>query len=163
MGHLHSSFTNLEGIPVQGDAFVVIVNTEWNNDITDELTNGCVKLLEAAGVRHEIITVPGAVELVSAVTNIVQSQAVKAVIAFGCVIQGGTPHFEYVCNLVTQGIATLNAMQTTPVIFGVLTVNTKEQALERIGGIEGHKGEEAAVAAIKMMNIQNAIRNNLGS
>lgn len=156
MGHLDSSFTSLEGIPIPGDAFVVIVNTEWNNDITDELTKGCREVLDAAGVDHKTITVPGAVELVSGIKALLigtHHTPVDAFIAFGCVIQGGTPHFEYVCNMVSQGITMLNVEYTKPIIFGVLTVNNKEQAIERIGGSEGHKGKEAAVAAIKMINI----------
>lgn len=156
MGHLDSSFTNLKGISIPGDAFVVIVNTEWNNDITDELTRGCQEVLDAAGIHYKIITVPGAVELVSGISGIIgrDNNTISAVVAFGCVIQGGTPHFEYVCNMVSQGITMLNVQQEIPIIFGVLTVNNKEQAYDRIGGSEGHKGKEAAVAAIKMINIR---------
>ena len=81
-----------------------------------------------------------------------------AFIAFGCVIKGDTPHFEYVCRSVTDGITTLNLTLPVPTIFGVLTVNTEEQARERIGGIHGHKGEEAAEAAMRMISFSRSVQ-----
>jgi 6,7-dimethyl-8-ribityllumazine synthase len=133
-------------------ARVVIVKTNWNKHITDALANGCRAVLEQNGIEVLERTVPGAVELTFGVQRLLHSnENVHACIALGCVIRGGTPHFEYVCQSVTQGITMLNALLKVPVIFGVLTVDTEEQALERIGGKHGHKGEEAAMTAIQMI------------
>jgi 6,7-dimethyl-8-ribityllumazine synthase len=132
---------------------VVLVKTEWNAAIVDELAAGTEKVLRQAGVqRIETIVVPGAVEIPFAVASHARNHYLAdAYIALGCVIKGDTPHFEYVCQSVTQSITQLNITLEAPVIFGVLTVNTEAQAFERIGGIHGHKGEEAAVAALKMI------------
>ena len=81
-----------------------------------------------------------------------------AFIALGCVIRGGTPHFEYVCKAVTEGVMQLNLLLPVPTIFGILTVDNEEQAKERIGGIHGHKGEEAAVTAIKMIAVNQSFK-----
>jgi 6,7-dimethyl-8-ribityllumazine synthase len=133
-------------------ARVVIVKTNWNKHITDALADGCKRLLEQYGVEVLERTVPGAVELTFGIQLLLNTnENVHAYIALGCVIRGGTPHFEYVCQSVTQGITMLNASQKVPVIFGVLTVDNEEQALERIGGKHGHKGEEAAMTAIQMI------------
>ena len=139
------------------DAFIVIFRTEWNDGICGKLVEGCIEILDAAEVKYKVITVPGAVEIPFAVQqywNIFSNKTItrpSAFICFGCVIKGDTPHFEYVCNMVSQGIATLNLALPVPTIFGVLTVNNQQQAEERVGGTEGHKGREAAAAAIKMM------------
>lgn len=132
---------------------VVIVKTAWNNHITDVLASGCRKVLEENGVEVVERTVPGAVELTFGIQSLLNaSKDVHAFIALGCVIRGGTPHFDYVCQSVTQGITMLNALLKVPVIFGVLTVDTEEQALERIGGKHGHKGEEAGLTALQMIS-----------
>lgn len=94
--------------------------------------------------------VPGAVELTFAASQLIESSMYDAVIVFGCVIRGGTPHFDYVCQSVTQGVTALNADCDIPVIFGVLTVDCEQDALDRAGGRLGNKGAEAAEAAIKM-------------
>ena len=94
--------------------------------------------------------VPGTVELTYAASKMVHSGRYDAVIVFGCVIRGGTPHFDYVCDSVTQGVAMLNAEGKVPVIFGVLTTDDEQQAIDRAGGVLGNKGTEAAEAAIKM-------------
>ena len=142
-----------KGIPTIGDAFVVIVKTEWNNEIVDELEAGAIRILDELGVSHKTIVVPGAFEIPFIIRSyqIYAAQKADAFIALGTVIRGDTPHFEYVCNAVTDGIVGLNLQLDVPVIFGILTVNTKEQAIERIGGIHGHKGEEAGITALKMM------------
>ena len=135
---------------------VAIVTARWNAHITDELLAGALAELAAAGVPETNITslrVPGAVELVNAAAHIVGEESADAVIVFGCVVRGDTPHFDYVCQSVTQGVTALNARGTTPVIFGLLTVNTEQQAFERIGGPHGHKGREAAQAAIEMATL----------
>jgi 6,7-dimethyl-8-ribityllumazine synthase len=139
---------------------VVIVKTEWNAHITDELEAGCKRILEAAGVENiTVLAVPGAVEIPFAIQAHVNRSAyeAEAFIALGCIIKGDTPHFDYVCQSVTQGITILNTQLDVPVIFGVLTVNTEEQALERIGGKHGHKGEEAALTALKMIALCRAL------
>ena len=98
--------------------------------------------------------VPGAVELTFAASQLIESEAFDAVIVLGCVIRGGTPHFDYVCQSVTQGVTALNADCDTPVIFGVLTVDSLADALERAGGSLGNKGAEAAEAAIRMVDFR---------
>lgn len=139
---------------------VVIVKTEWNAEIVDELEAGCRRVLEKAGVQNiTVLVVPGAVEIPFAINAYVNRAAfeAEAFIALGCVIKGDTPHFDYVCQSVTQGITLLNTQLDAPVIFGVLTVNTEEQARERLGGKHGHKGEEAAVTALKMIALCRAL------
>lgn len=142
----------IEGIQHVKDALVVLVKTEWNNAIVDELENGCIRILDEHGIRYKTLVVPGAVEIPFAINQCwAGSNAPTAFIALACVIRGDTPHFDYVCQSITQGITSLNLSLPVPTIFGVLTVNTAEQAQERIGGKHGHKGEEAAVTAMKMM------------
>ena len=132
---------------------VAIISTEWNAKITDKLLEGAKKTFLDAGYPEEdidIYTVPGAVELTFASAQIVRSNTVGAVIAIGCVIRGDTPHFDYVCESVNNGISYLNSTENIPVIFGVLTVENEQQALDRAGGIYGNKGSEFAETAIKM-------------
>jgi len=138
------------------DACVVLVRTEWNAAIVDELEKGCINKLKELGVKKIItITVPGAVEISFTIKNYWENSKKKkkpdVFIALGCVIRGGTPHFEYVCKAVTDGIVQLNLLLPVPTIFGVLTVDNEQQAIDRIGGGHGHKGEEAAITAIKMI------------
>lgn len=148
----------IKGIQHVKDAFVILVKTEWNAPIVDELERGCMDILKSAGVRYRTIVVPGAVEIPFAVQQCeAHSNDVAAFIALGCVIRGDTPHFDYVCQSVTSGITLLNVKLPVPVIFGVLTVDTEEQARERIGGKHGHKGEEAAITAVKMMLVNQVI------
>lgn len=139
------------------DACVMIIRTEWNAGITIELEKGCRKVLEQYGVGAiKTMIVPGAFELPFAANQVYNRYYMKepldAIIALGCIIRGGTPHFEYVANAVTSGLSALNTELAVPVIFGVLTVNDKQQALDRCGGSEGHKGEEAALTALKMIH-----------
>ena len=143
------------GIPKKS-AFIVLVKTEWNSAIVDELEKGCREKLETLKVKKIItITVPGAFEIPFAIKNYWENAGKKkkphAFIALACVIRGDTPHFDYVCKAVTDGVVQLNLMLPVPTIFGVLTVDNEMQAKERIGGKHGHKGEEAAVTAIKMI------------
>ena len=144
---------NTTGIQLPKDACVVIVRTEWNDDIVSKLEEGCVRILNDHKVAHKIITVPGAFEIPFGIKSYWENNVDKpaAFVALGCVLRGGTPHFEYVCNAVTDGIVQLNLQLTSPTIFGVLTLDTQEQADERTGGKHGHKGEEAAVTALKMI------------
>jgi len=138
------------------DACVVIVKTEWNAQVVDELERGCVAELEKSGAKVKVITVPGAFEITFGIraywdAHKYKDDRPKAFIALGCVLRGDTPHFEYVCNAVTNGVVQLNLTLPVPTIFGVLTVNDQQQADERIGGKHGHKGTEAAVTALKMI------------
>ena len=138
---------------IEGDVRVAIVQARWNGHITDELTKGCVETLKKHGLDDgliDVFQVPGAVELTFAASQIIETGAYDVCIVFGCVIRGGTPHFDYVCQSVTQGITHLNADCDIPVIFGVLTVDDEQQAIDRIGGPAGHKGVEAAEAALEM-------------
>jgi 6,7-dimethyl-8-ribityllumazine synthase len=148
------------GIRLSTDACVVLVKTEWNAAVVDELENGCLKELAKLGIKKIVsITVPGAFEIPFAIKNYWEKASKKkkpsAFIALGSVIRGGTPHFEYVSKAVTDGVMQLNLMLPVPVIFGVLTVDNEEQARERIGGKHGHKGEEAAITAFKMISLKN--------
>lgn len=138
------------------DACIVLVKTEWNAAIVDQLERGCIAMLEKLEVKKiVVVTVPGAFEIPFAIKSYWDNSSKKnkpdAFIAFACVIRGDTPHFDYVCKAVTDGVLQLNLTLPVPTIFGVLTVDNEEQAMERIGGKHGHKGEEAAVAAVKMM------------
>jgi 6,7-dimethyl-8-ribityllumazine synthase len=146
------------GIPIQ-DACVVIVRTDWNAAIVDELEKGCLKILRENSISNiRVVHVPGAVEIPFAIQKYwsLSKNDVDhphAFIALGCVLRGGTPHFDYVCRSVTDGITQLNLALPVPVIFGVLTVDDQRQAEERIGGEHGHKGEEAGITAIKMISL----------
>jgi 6,7-dimethyl-8-ribityllumazine synthase len=144
------------------DACIVIVRTEWNASIIDELEKGCIKVLKQQEVKHiHVVNVPGAFEIPFGVksywdANKYRDDRPDAFIALGCVLRGDTPHFEYVCQGVTQGITQLNLTLPVPTIFGILTVDNQQQADERIGGKHGHKGEEAAITAIKMIALANS-------
>ena len=146
---------------VSGDAHVAIIQARWNGRITDELTRGCVATLKKHGLdddQIDVFKVPGAVELTFGASAAIETSAYDAVIVFGCVIRGETPHFDYVCQSVTQGVTHLNAECDVPVIFGLLTVNDEQQALDRIGGPAGHKGNEAAEAALEMIQFAQEMK-----
>lgn len=148
-----------QGIPTLKDAFVVLIKTEWNAHLVDKLEAGCIRKLEEHSLTYRTLVVPGAVELpfaVKAYQNSGQPKA-DAFVILGTVIKGGTPHFEYVCEVVTQGVLQLNLELPVPVIFGVLTLNTEQEALERTGGMHGHKGEEAGITAIKMIGLNRSL------
>ena len=155
---------NKEGIRQLKGALVVLVKTEWNQSLVDMLEEGCLKTLHDSGVKTQVVVVPGAVEIPFAVaqywSNSKKKNKPDAFITLGCVIRGGTPHFEYVCQSVTTGITQLNVTLPIPTIFGVLTVDNEKQALERTGGIHGHKGEEAAITAMKMILLARQLKNN---
>ena len=134
-----------------------IVVSEWNDSITEGLYKGAFgALLENQVPAQHIIrwNVPGSFELIYGSKKMLQTQHVDAVIAIGCVIQGQTKHFDFVCEGVAQGIKDLNVQTDIPVIFCVLTDNTMQQSIDRSGGIHGNKGTEAAIAAIKMAYIR---------
>ena len=132
-----------------------IVVSQWNKEITDGLFNGAYSTLIDCGVLEENIKkleVPGSFELIFG-TKILSKKNVDAIICLGSVIQGETKHFDYVCQGVTNGIKDLNISLGIPVIFGVLTDNTMDQAINRSGGKYGNKGVEAAITAIKMADL----------
>lgn len=164
MAHVSNStlFSNIRGIRKVKDALVVLVKTEWNAAIVDELEAGCKAVLAQNGIRTKTVVVPGAVEIPFAVHQHWDHKSGRkradAFIALGCVIRGGTPHFDYVCQAVTFGVTQLNTVLPVPVIFGVLTVDNTQQADERLGGVHGHKGEEAAITAIKMMLLNRKLK-----
>lgn len=131
-----------------------IAVAEWNAEITGALYEGALKTLLAHGVKEENIfsyQVPGSFELSSAAEILLYKKPhLDAVICLGCVIQGDTKHFDFICDAVAQGVTNVSIKYSKPVIFGVLTTNNLQQAQERAGGIHGNKGDEAAITAIKM-------------
>lgn len=142
-------------IPDASDMRFGLVVSEWNNHITDKLLAGAVETLKANGVKESNIVVrrvPGSYELVFGTAQLAKHGLVDAIISIGCVVRGDTPHFDYICEGTTQGLTQLNATGSIPVIFGLITVNTMEQAEERAGGKLGNKGDEFAITAIKMVD-----------
>ena len=143
----------------EGMRFGIVVS-EWNKEITEALYQGAVKVLLECGCKEKNIfreNVPGSFELPAGALFIAEYKKPDAVICLGCVIQGETRHFEFICSAVSQGILNLSFQYKKPFIFGVLTTDTLEQARERAGGKHGNKGIEAAVAAVKMVNLQKAM------
>lgn len=152
---------NVSGMSLPKGANVVIVRTEWNAGSVDKLEEGCKKILEQHGVSYKIMTVPGAFEIGFSIKNYWDAFKYKddrplAFIALACVVRGGTPHFDYVCKAVTDSVVQLNLALPAPTIFGVLTVDNQQQIDERTGGQHGHKGEEAAITAIKMIVLKHS-------
>ena len=149
------------GIRIPKDACVVIVRTEWNAATVDKLEEGCKKILLDNKVQHSSITVPGAFEIPYAIKSYWDAHKYKddkpcVFITLGCVLRGDTPHFDYVCKAVTDGILQLNLLLPIPTIFGILTVDNQQQIDERTGGKLGHKGMEAAVTALKMITLNKS-------
>lgn len=138
---------------------VVVVRSDWNPTVVDALEDGCLEMLRESGiVQVKTIRVPGAAEIPFAVRRYWESVKYKddkphAFVALACIIQGDTPHFDHVCNIVSQGTLQLNLTLPIPTIFGVLTVLNESQAWERLGGVHGHKGKEAALTALSMIRL----------
>lgn len=148
-------------LPSTKDMRFAIVTARWNSHITYALRDAAVATLSKAGVADDDIAtfhVPGAVELTFAASQLIETSQFDAVIVLGCVIRGGTPHFDYVCQSVTQGVTMLNADCDVPVIFGVLTVDNEADAIDRAGGRLGNKGAEAAEAAIMMADFARSTK-----
>lgn len=145
------------------DACIVIIRTQWNPEIVNKLQEGCVATLIHFGMtNYKIMEVPGAFEIPFAIKSFWDGYHNKfekptVFIALGCVLRGDTPHFDYVCKAVTDGLLHLNLILPAPSILGVLMVDNKQQAEDRIGGIHGHKGEEAALSALKMIEFKYSI------
>ena len=139
--------------------FAVLVS-EWNYEVTEALFNGAQQTLLSQGAKPEHLirgNVPGSYELSLAAQWFAQRDDVDAVIALGCVIQGETKHNDYINHAVAQGLTTVSLKTGKPIIFGVLTPNNQQQALDRAGGVHGNKGDEAAITAIKMLGLQQQV------
>ena len=152
---------DLNSVPSASEMKFGIVVAEWNYEITGALAQGAVDTLKKHGAKDENIVlnhVPGSFELTLGAQYMAEFTGVDAIIILGCVIQGETRHFDFICQGVTQGITSLNLKYNKPFIFGLLTTHNQQQARDRAGGKLGNKGDEAAVTAIKMI----ALRNELG-
>ena len=149
---------NAEQIPSAAGMKFGIVVAEWNTEVTEALSEGAITLLKQFNAHKiEKVTVPGTFELAMGAQFLLEKAEVDAVICIGCVIQGETKHFDFICNASAPGITDLNLKYNKPVIFGVLTPNTMQQAVDRAGGKHGNKGHEAAITAIKMVALKNSI------
>lgn len=159
---MSSNLKNLSDVRLKGNLDVSkyrfgLVVSEWNEEITEALYSGAVQTLIDAGVNRtaiERMNVPGTFELSLGSQWMAQREDIDAVICLGCVIQGETRHFDFICNAVADGLTQVSIKFNKPVIFGVLTPNNMKQALERAGGKHGNKGDEAAATAIKMLSVQ---------
>ena len=156
MSSLHknlSDFSHLKVASAQGLRFAVVVS-QWNAGVTGSLLDGALATLEKHGAEADhirVVPVPGSYELISGADFVLQQdKEVDAVICLGCVIQGETRHFDFICSAVAHGLAHVGLKHSKPVIFGVLTTDNMEQAEDRSGGKHGNKGSEAAVTAIQM-------------
>src|SRR5690606_18191900 len=138
---------------ISNKKFALIVS-EWNEEVTEALYSGAVETLLKNGANKDLIirkNVPGSFELSLAAQWMAEKEEIDAVICIGCVIQGETKHFDFICDAVAHGLTQVALKYNKPVIFGVLTPNTHQQALDRAGGIHGNKGDEAAITAVKML------------
>ena len=145
------------GVPDARGMKIGVVVAEWNSEITFALRDGAVQTLREHGVQDSDVIlrhVPGSFELTAGAQMMTKYVFVDAIICIGCVIRGETPHFDYICQSVTAGLTQVSINSEIPVIFGVLTTNNLEQALDRAGGKHGNKGVEAAITAIKMVALK---------
>ena len=155
-GNLESLRGNLDGSKIK----IGIVTARFNSDITSKLEEGALHTLKSLGVtatNTRVVSVPGAVEITVAAKALLKSGS-DAVIALGCVIRGETTHYESVCGAVDTGLTHLQLETGKPVVFGVLTTENLEQAMDRTGGHHGHKGKEAAEVAVEMVNLLKLIK-----
>ncbi len=151
---------DLTSVPSASEMSFGIVVSEWNHEVTGALAQGAVYTLKMHGAKDVNIIlkhVPGSFELTLGAQYLAEFANVDAIIVLGCVIQGETRHFEFICQGVTQGITSLNMKYNKPFIFGLLTTDNQRQALDRAGGKLGNKGDEAAVTAIKMLALKNGL------
>ncbi|MFC2097646.1 6,7-dimethyl-8-ribityllumazine synthase [Bacteroidota bacterium] len=145
-------------IPSASNMKFGIIVSEWNKEVTNALLEGAISTLIKHGAKKENIIVeyvPGSFELVLGAQIIAENNNIDSILCLGCVIQGETRHFEFICHSVSKGIIDLNIKFNIPVIFGVLTTDNLDQALQRSGGKHGNKGDEAAIAGIKMVALKN--------
>lgn len=148
-----SDYTSNNVKDISDSTFAIIVS-EWNEEVTEALFQGAFETLVSHGAEKKNIirkNVPGSFELSLAAQWMAQKEDIDAVICIGCVVQGETKHFDFICDAVAQGITNVSLKYNKPVIFGVLTPNTQKQALDRAGGKYGNKGDEAAITAVKML------------
>ena len=156
------SYTSIKTIDISayaGDLKIGIVSTEWNPDVVNSLLSACKLTLTAAGIEENqliCIEVPGAYELPLGAKLIMENQKCDAIICLGCVIKGETTHDEHINRAVSSALMQLGLMSDIPVIFGLLTTNTEEQAKDRSGGVKGNKGSEAASTALKMIDLKKS-------
>ena len=155
---------DLTSVPQGNEMKFGIVVSEWNYEVTGALARGAVETLKKHGVPDENIQVshvPGSFELTLGGQLFAEYTDVDAIILLGCVIQGETRHFDFICQGVAQGATDLNIKYNLPVIFGVLTTDNQQQALDRAGGKLGNKGDEAAVTAIKMVSLKKNLKSKI--
>ena len=151
-----SDYSSKNIVDMGNKKFAVIVS-EWNEEVTESLYQGAYETLIANGVAKENIikkSVPGSFELTLAAQWMAEQESIDAVICLGCVIQGETRHFDFICDAVAHGVTNVSLKYNKPVIFGVLTPNTQKQAIDRAGGKHGNKGDEAAITAVKMLGFK---------
>lgn len=163
MSSVNKNLSVTEGseIPNAKDFKFGVVYSEWNYEVTNALKEGAIKTLLANGAKQENIlikTVPGSFELTLGAQYLAEFTEVDAIICLGCVIQGETRHFDFICDAVANGITDLNIKYNQPFIFGVLTPENQQQALDRAGGKHGNKGDEAAITAIKMLSLRDSFK-----
>ncbi|MDI9874520.1 6,7-dimethyl-8-ribityllumazine synthase [Flectobacillus rivi] len=152
--HKNLSIFSTDNLPDITEKRFAIVVAEWNEEVTNALADGAHKTLLTYGAQEDNIlrvTVPGSYELSYGAQKMAQREDIDAVICIGCVIQGETKHNDYINHAVAQGLTNVSLKYDKPVVFGVLTPNTEQQALDRAGGIHGNKGDEAAITAVKML------------
>ncbi|WP_257657400.1 6,7-dimethyl-8-ribityllumazine synthase [Parapedobacter lycopersici] len=152
-----SDFSHLHVASAAPYRFGIVVS-QWNAQVTESLLNGALQALKKHGAHDENIQlaeVPGSYELTTGADILLRDPSLDAVICLGCVIQGETRHFDYICSAVAHGVTQVAIKYNKPVIFGVLTTDNLQQALDRSGGIHGNKGEEAAITAIQMAALSN--------
>lgn len=150
-----------DALPKLKDSRIGIVVSEWNREVTDALLNGALEVLKSCDVKKSNIIVryvPGSFELPLSAQYMIKSGNTDAVICLGSVIQGETRHFEFICQAVANGIIQVGTFHNVPVIFGVLTTDNMQQAIERSGGKHGNKGIEAAIAAVKMIELKHSLK-----
>jgi len=154
--HKNLSSFDKTSIPSARGLRIGIVVSEWNEEITETLFNGCYSTLSESGCNAKQIhriNVPGSYELTAGANLLASQKKYDAIVCLGCVIQGETRHFEFICNAVANGLVAVSLKHNVPVIFGVLTPDTMQQARDRSGGKHGNKGVEAAITAIKMATL----------
>lgn len=150
-----SDFSHIEVAPATPYRFGIVVS-QWNAEVTGSLLDGAYEALikHGASANHiDVVHVPGSYELTGGADILLRDKQLDAVICLGCVIQGETRHFDFICSAVAHGITDVALKHNKPVIFGVLTTDTLQQALDRAGGKHGNKGEEAAITAIQMAQL----------
>jgi 6,7-dimethyl-8-ribityllumazine synthase len=163
MSSINKNLSVFEGssLPSSKNYRFGIVVSEWNYEITKSLCDGAYQSLINNGSQDSNIIikwVPGSFELTLGAQYMAEFSNVDAIICIGCVIQGETKHFDFICNAVANGITNLNIEYNLPVIFGVLTPDTMQQAIDRAGGKHGNKGDEAAITAIKMLALRDSFK-----